>query len=60
MNDAVRTEPGALQFLKGRIEMESSTGAVEELEALSKERSLLPVPVRPSSNPSTVAVVNSI
>ena len=27
MNDAVRTEPGALQFLKGRIEMESSTGA---------------------------------
>ena len=25
-NDAVRTEPGLLQFLKGRIEMESSTG----------------------------------
>lgn len=25
-NDAVRTEPGALQFLKGRISMESSTG----------------------------------
>jgi uncharacterized protein (AIM24 family) len=25
-NDAVRTEPGALQFLKGQIEMESSTG----------------------------------
>lgn len=27
MNDAVRTEPGALQFLKGRVEMESNTGA---------------------------------
>src|SRR4028118_436228 len=26
-DDAVRTEPGALQFLKGRIEMESNTGA---------------------------------
>lgn len=26
-SDAVRTEPGALQFLKGKIEMESSTGA---------------------------------
>lgn len=26
-NDAVRTEPGASQFLKGRISMESSTGA---------------------------------
>lgn len=26
-SDAVRTEPGALQFLKGRIEMESNTGA---------------------------------
>ena len=26
-DDAVRTEPGALQFLKGAIEMESSTGA---------------------------------
>lgn len=26
-SDAVRTEPGALQFSKGRIEMESSTGA---------------------------------
>jgi|SRR6478672_958253 uncharacterized protein (AIM24 family) len=26
-NDAVRTEPGLLQFLKGNIEMESSTGA---------------------------------
>lgn len=25
-SDAVRTEPGALQFLKGKIEMESSTG----------------------------------
>lgn len=25
-DDAVRTEPGALQFLKGRIEMESNTG----------------------------------
>lgn len=25
-NDAVRTEPGVLQFLKGNIEMESSTG----------------------------------
>jgi uncharacterized protein (AIM24 family) len=26
-DDAVRTEPGALQFLKGRIQMESTTGA---------------------------------
>lgn len=26
-NDGVRTEPGVLQFLKGNIEMESSTGA---------------------------------
>jgi uncharacterized protein (AIM24 family) len=26
-NDAVRTEPGVLQFLKGRIEMESTTGS---------------------------------
>lgn len=26
-SDAVRTEPGALQFLKGRIEMESNTGS---------------------------------
>lgn len=26
-SDAVRTEPGALQFLKGHIEMESNTGA---------------------------------
>jgi uncharacterized protein (AIM24 family) len=26
-DDAVRTEPGALQFLKGNIEMESNTGA---------------------------------
>jgi uncharacterized protein (AIM24 family) len=26
-NDAVRTEPGVLQFLKGHISMESSTGA---------------------------------
>jgi len=26
-SDAVRTEPGALQFLKGNIEMESSTGS---------------------------------
>lgn len=25
-NDAIRTEPGVLQFLKGHIEMESSTG----------------------------------
>ncbi|MEG3439195.1 AIM24 family protein [Pannus brasiliensis CCIBt3594] len=34
--DAVRTEPGALQFLKGRIEMESSTGAGEGWGGLMK------------------------
>ena len=34
--DAVRTEPGALQFLKGRIEMESSTGAGGGLGGLVK------------------------
>ena len=35
-NDAVRTEPGALQFLKGRIEMESSTGSGGGLGGLLK------------------------
>ena len=35
-SDAVRTEPGALQFLKGRIEMESSTGAGSGLGGLMK------------------------
>jgi uncharacterized protein (AIM24 family) len=35
-NDAVRTEPGALQFLKGRIEMESSTGGGGGLGGLMK------------------------
>jgi uncharacterized protein (AIM24 family) len=34
--DAVRTEPGALQFLRGRIEMESSTGAGSGLGNLMK------------------------
>lgn len=34
--DAVRTEPGALQFLKGNIEMESSTGAGSGLGGLMK------------------------
>jgi uncharacterized protein (AIM24 family) len=35
-NDAVRAEPGALQFLKGHIEMESSTGAGSGLGGLVK------------------------
>lgn len=35
-SDGVRTEPGALQFLKGRIEMESSTGAGGGLGGLMK------------------------
>jgi uncharacterized protein (AIM24 family) len=35
-NDAVRTEPGALQFLKGQIQMESSTGAGSGLGGLMK------------------------
>jgi uncharacterized protein (AIM24 family) len=35
-NDAVRTEPGALQFHKGKIEMESNTGAGGGLGGLLK------------------------
>jgi len=35
-DDAVRTEPGALQFLKGRIEMESNTGTGGGLGGLMK------------------------
>lgn len=35
-NDAIRTEPGALQFLKGNIEMESSTGSGGGLGGLMK------------------------
>ena len=35
-NDAVRTEPGALQFLRGHIEMESNTGAGAGLGGLMK------------------------
>ncbi|HEX8465403.1 MAG TPA: AIM24 family protein [Abditibacterium sp.] len=35
-NDAIRTEPGALQFLKGAIEMESSTGAGSGFGGLMK------------------------
>ena len=35
-SDAVRTEPGALQFLKGQIEMESNTGAGSGLGGLMK------------------------
>jgi uncharacterized protein (AIM24 family) len=35
-NDAVRTEPGALQFLRGHIEMESNTGAGGGLGGLMK------------------------
>ena len=35
-SDAVRTEPGALQFLRGQIEMESSTGAGSGLGGLMK------------------------
>jgi len=34
--DAVRTEPGALQFLKGKLEMESNTGAGGGLGGLMK------------------------
>src|SRR5687768_12780085 len=34
--DAVRTEPGALQYLKGNIEMESNTGAGAGLGGLMK------------------------
>jgi uncharacterized protein (AIM24 family) len=35
-DDAVRTEPGALQFMKGRIEMESNTGTGGGLGGLMK------------------------
>ncbi|MCU0526409.1 MAG: AIM24 family protein [Elainella sp. Prado103] len=35
-NDAVRTEPGVLQFMKGRLEMESSTGAGSGMEGFLK------------------------
>lgn len=35
-NDAVRTEPGVLQFMKGKIEMESSTGMGEGLGGFMK------------------------
>jgi uncharacterized protein (AIM24 family) len=35
-SDAIRTEPGALQFHKGRIEMESSTGVGSGLGGLMK------------------------
>lgn len=35
-SDAVRTEPGALQFLKGSIEMESTTGSGAGLGGLMK------------------------
>jgi uncharacterized protein (AIM24 family) len=35
-NDAVRTEPGALQYLKGHIAMESNTGAGEGFGGLLK------------------------
>jgi uncharacterized protein (AIM24 family) len=35
-NDAVRTEPGVLQFLKGHIEMESSTGMGEGIGGFMK------------------------
>jgi uncharacterized protein (AIM24 family) len=35
-NDAVRTEPGALQFLKGKIAMESSTGGEGGLAGFAK------------------------
>jgi uncharacterized protein (AIM24 family) len=35
-NDAVRTEPGALQFSKGRIEMESTTGMGEGIGGFVK------------------------
>jgi uncharacterized protein (AIM24 family) len=35
-NDAVRTEPGALQFLKGNLTMESSTGGEGGLAGFAK------------------------
>lgn len=35
-NDAVRTEPGVLQFMKGRLEMESSTGTGSGVEGFLK------------------------
>jgi uncharacterized protein (AIM24 family) len=35
-NDAVRTEPGSLQFLRGQIEIESSTGMGEGMKSLMK------------------------
>jgi uncharacterized protein (AIM24 family) len=35
-NDGIRTEPGVLQFLKGHIEMESSTGMGEGMGSLMK------------------------
>lgn len=35
-NDGVRTEPGVLQFLKGHLEMESSTGMGEGIGGLMK------------------------
>src|SRR5688500_12024198 len=35
-SDAVRTEPGALQFLKGAIEMESNTGTGSGMGGLVK------------------------
>lgn len=35
-DDAVRTEPGALQFMKGSVEMESNTGAGGGLGGLMK------------------------
>src|SRR5687768_15534101 len=34
--DAVRTEPGALQFLKGTIRMESSTGGESGIAGFAK------------------------
>jgi uncharacterized protein (AIM24 family) len=35
-NDAVRTEPGLLQFLKGHLDFESSTGMGEGMKGLMK------------------------
>ena len=35
-DDAVRTEPGALQFLKGHVQMESNTGQGSGLGGLMK------------------------
>jgi uncharacterized protein (AIM24 family) len=35
-NDGIRTEPGVLQFLKGHIEMENSTGMGEGMGGLMK------------------------